>query len=124
MNFINYPNYVKKAWLVLYKLGNYSGCHQMPERSFRILDMQFPVCARCTGVFVGEALSIILIKHKIVLDAKLDLLFLFIMFIDWFIQYLKLKESNNFRRFITGFICGFGLIGLYYKLYLLISHMV
>jgi uncharacterized membrane protein len=28
-------------------------CHQRPERSFRGRDAQFPVCARCTGLYVG-----------------------------------------------------------------------
>jgi uncharacterized membrane protein len=28
-------------------------CHQRPERSFHGRDAQFPVCARCTGLYVG-----------------------------------------------------------------------
>ena len=34
-------------------IGNHSGCHQMPERSFFYKGKQFPVCARCTGVIIG-----------------------------------------------------------------------
>lgn len=34
--------------------GQNMGCHQMPERSFFIRGKQFPVCARCTGVFLGN----------------------------------------------------------------------
>lgn len=30
-------------------------CHQASERSFEILDAQLPVCARCTGLYVGAA---------------------------------------------------------------------
>ena len=120
MSFVNHPSYIKKIWLFFYKAGFYSGCHQIPERSFRVLDMQFPICARCTGVFVGEVLSILLIRSKIILNIKLGLIFLFIMFFDWFIQYVKLKKSNNYRRFITGFLCGIGLMQIYYQIYLLI----
>ena len=28
-------------------------CHQLPERSFFLADRQFPVCARCTGLYVS-----------------------------------------------------------------------
>jgi uncharacterized membrane protein len=30
-------------------------CHQRPERSFHLWAAQLPVCARCTGVYVGAA---------------------------------------------------------------------
>jgi uncharacterized membrane protein len=28
-------------------------CHQQPERSFHVAGTQFPVCARCMGLYVG-----------------------------------------------------------------------
>jgi uncharacterized membrane protein len=28
-------------------------CHQIPERSFHLLGVQLPVCARCTGLYLG-----------------------------------------------------------------------
>lgn len=28
-------------------------CHQRPERSFRVKNRQFHICARCTGIFTG-----------------------------------------------------------------------
>ncbi|MGN0178214.1 MAG: DUF2085 domain-containing protein [Monoglobaceae bacterium] len=34
------------------------------------------------------------------------------MFIDWYIQYLKINESTNIRRLITGTLGGFGLMSL------------
>lgn len=32
-------------------------CHQIPERSFHISGIQLPVCARCTGLYLGAALG-------------------------------------------------------------------
>ena len=35
------------------------------------------------------------------------------MFLDWYLQRMKIKESTNIRRLITGMICGFALGQLY-----------
>jgi uncharacterized membrane protein len=34
-------------------------CHQRPERSFFLDGHQFPVCARCTGLYLSGAAGII-----------------------------------------------------------------
>lgn len=38
---------------------------------------------------------------------------LMIMGFDWFIQAAHLKESTNFRRAVTGFLGGLGLVCIY-----------
>jgi len=39
---------------VVYRAGSIL-CHQRPERSFHLFSVQMPVCARCTGIYVGGA---------------------------------------------------------------------
>ena len=37
-------------------------CHQLAERSYRLWDMQMPVCARCAGIYVGAAVAAIVAR--------------------------------------------------------------
>lgn len=34
-------------------------CHQLPERSFHVAGFQLPVCARCTGAYLGAAAGLV-----------------------------------------------------------------
>lgn len=99
-------NMGKKLYTVGLKLAHCLGCHQRPDRSFFIHGKQFPLCARCTGVFVGECIGIILFRF---IQPPIILLLSFIgmMFFDWFIQYIGILESKNSRRMITGTLCGY-----------------
>ena len=94
-------------WLRLMRFGKYLGCHQMPERSFFFRGYQFPVCARCTGVLIAVIIVIpLFFVYKI--NIIIAILLSGVMFLDWFIQYLGIYPSTNFRRLITGFLGGFG----------------
>ncbi|HIU01973.1 MAG TPA: DUF2085 domain-containing protein [Candidatus Onthocola gallistercoris] len=93
-------------------IGEGSGCHRIPERSFFFHGHQFPVCARCTGVAVGQILAIILNLFRKI-SFSISLLFLGIMGIDWGIQEIGIKESTNKRRFVTGILGGFGCFNIY-----------
>lgn len=89
-------------------------CHQEPEKSFKIKNYRFPICARCTGIITSFLIALIFIKLSIKINMILSIVFLGIMFLDWLIQFLKIKESTNTRRFITGLIGGFGMSFFYY----------
>lgn len=103
-----------KIWINLMEFGNKIGCHQIPERSLFYKGYQFPVCARCTGVIIGEIISVLLLLIGIKINILIPLIMLLLMGLDWFIQYLKLLYSNNLRRLLTGIGGGIGLIHIYY----------
>ena len=95
--------------------GQLSGCHQMPERSFFCKGKQFPVCARCTGVFIGSLAGIVIYFIQ-PLPLWTCFLCCAVMFADWLIQRVGVRESTNVRRLITGIICGVGIWNIYLKL--------
>ena len=105
-----------KQWIRLMELGEMLGCHQMPERSFFIKGFQFPVCARCTGVILSAIIATIIFFKKR-LPIGLCLSMSSVMLLDWGMQYLKIKESTNSRRLITGMIGGFGYSTLHLYFY-------
>lgn len=105
------------------KFGGRLGCHQIPERSFFFRGYQFPICARCTGVYIGQTLAIILVFF-VKIQWWISLLFLVPMGIDWGLQFLKILKSDNVRRVFTGFLGGFGLTYIYYYILRAIINLV
>lgn len=106
----------------LYRALMYIGrslCHQRPDRSFFIRGRQFPVCARCTGVYIGE-LAALLSYRFIKPPAALCIVFCAAMLADWLIQFFKIRESTNFRRLITGLLCGYGVGNLAIRLLVIV----
>ena len=98
-------------WLWFWNLGKKLGCHQLPERSFFWNGYQFPVCARCTGVYLGELIA--LFGHFLIGSCwRIDLLFCLIMLLDWTIQFLHIRASTNPRRLVSGLLCGYGMMDL------------
>lgn len=100
--------YTRLLWVRSMKAGAATGCHQLPERSFFFRQYQFPVCARCCGVLVGESLAIITAAKKVTIRPEISLLAAETMFLDWFMQNTGKLESTNARRFVSGILGGFG----------------
>ena len=106
----------RKIWAWFMRLGNRCRCHQREDRSFKIGEFQFPICSRCTGILLGQIISIIFIFTKINIPIYLDFIFLGIMFLDWYIQFKKIRESTNLRRLLTGTLAGIAQINIIYNI--------
>jgi len=93
---------------MLYRFFARLGCHQLPERSFFIKGKQMPLCARCTGVFMGYAAALLLLILGLRPPLWAAALAVLSMAIDWSLQRFWGVMSTNIRRLITGFIGGAG----------------
>ena len=87
-------------------------CHQLPERSFFISGHKLAVCSRCTGIYFGATLTLLVypllkslrISHtpprKWLIAAAIPL------GIDFLLTFLDIWENTHTTRFVTGFILG------------------
>lgn len=107
----NFRRNSDESWIKMMELGHKLGCHQLAHRSFFYKEYQFPVCARCTGVIISSIIAMIMFFFYPI-NFLIAILLSFIMFIDWFIQYIEIKESTNTRRFATGILGGYGFMTL------------
>jgi uncharacterized membrane protein len=114
-----------KIWISLMRMGSKTGCHQMNDRSFSFKGYQFPICARCTGLLLGQITGVLLSLLFVKCDIKL--LFCFAVFstlmlgVDGVGQLKKLWLSTNSRRLITGILCGLFVTIFIIKLIIIIS---
>jgi uncharacterized membrane protein len=103
-----------KIWIALMHLGVKAGCHQRHDRSFFFRGYQFPVCARCTGLFIGYLLGFIfcwfLLPIKLLPLGICTFVSVTALGIDGVLQLKNICISNNPRRIITGLFCGFFLV--------------
>ena len=88
-------------------------CHRIPERTFNIHGIYFPVCARCTGFYLG-AFSYFIYAYFFYIDYTIYLVALGILmmiptFLDGFTQLWGSRMSNNTLRLLTGLLGGVGL---------------
>lgn len=105
------------------KIGGYT-CHQMHERSFSYRGYQLPVCARCTGILVGQIIGFIGIVLGFRINFLWSLVLIIPMAIDGLIQLMKIMKSNNIRRFVTGSMAGIGYANFLFNIVMIIKHLV
>ena len=90
-------------------------CHRRPDRSFFVRGRQFPVCARCTGIYVALPTGIAAVMAWDILQGLSFLASLYLcallpvpMAVDGGTQLLFSRESTNRLRIVTGFLGGLG----------------
>ena len=93
------------GWWEKLRLLGYAVCHQMEARSFFYHHMQSPLCARCTGMYLGGLLAIVFQAfqgRKGRFPPGWVMMILGLLFI-WF----GVDGLNSFMRFIPGFTYGY-----------------
>ena len=110
-------------------LGHWTGdmfrnlCHQDPNRSFFINNLQMAVNSRCFGVFAGLFSGWALIPLYLKVKSKKNpflwylLLALIIQIIDYTGNLFGLWANNNESRFILGYLLGFTASSSVYDLF-------
>lgn len=88
-------------------------CHQIPSRSFHILEHQFSVCSRCTGVYFGLLVGLLsypLFRSMEEIEPFPRIWLLLSMIpigIDWSLTFFEYWENTHLSRVVTGLILGF-----------------
>lgn len=87
-------------------------CHQIPERSFFIAGHKLAVCARCTGLYVGFAITALLypLFRQLRLTTTPEPRWLFLaavpMAIDFSLTLFGIWENTHLSRLLTGLLLG------------------
>ncbi len=104
----------------------YAICHRIPERSFFLDGRQLPLCARCTGTFLGAIVGLVTMlllgRRRASRLPPVPVLFILVLFIgvwafDGLNSYMTffpgaphLYEPRNWLRLTTGMLNGLALI--------------
>lgn len=112
-----------KIWETLMGFGAKMGCHQRADRSFFCGNYQFPLCARCTGIFLTSIWGYVLYFTKRP-KMLIGILLVVPMMADGIVQLLRIKESSNLRRLLTGMLGGPGLIFIRLNFYQKVAKIV
>lgn len=87
-------------------------CHQIPARSFYFAEHPLAVCSRCTGIYAGFLLGVIVypIVRSLRSTETPERKWLFIaalpLAIDFFLEFLGIWQNTHSSRFFTGALLG------------------
>lgn len=111
----------------------YGICHQLPERSFFLNGRQLPLCARCTGTFLGTIVGmltmLLLGRRRASRLPSISVLAILVFFVgfwafDGLNSYLtffpsapNLYEPRNWLRLTTGMLNGLALVTIVYPIF-------
>jgi uncharacterized membrane protein len=122
-------------WTMLGKthLVGYAICHQIPERSFHIAGHQLPLCARCSGTFLGALVGFTVMTVRgrrragslpSAFITVILVCFIGLMGIDGINSYLTLfpdmphlYQPQNWLRLTTGILNGLALSAIVYPVF-------
>ena len=122
------PGLWEKARIIGYAL-----CHQLPDRSFFIHEHQTPLCARCTGMYLGFSIGLIFLiirrrthAARMPTTAIIAVLigFMTIMGIDGINSTIsiipdapQLYHTTNVHRIVTGTLFGIAMCMLFFPVF-------
>lgn len=87
-------------------------CHQIPERSFHLAGHKFAVCSRCTGLYSGFALAVLIypIVRSLRQTETPSIVWLFLaaapLVVDFSLGYFSIWQNTHASRFATGALLG------------------
>ena len=87
-------------------------CHQLPERSYFVDGHQLAVCSRCTGIYAGFALTLLLyplirsLKNPVMPRPSWLLLAALPLAIDVGVNFSGFWQNTHTSRLLTGAILG------------------
>lgn len=91
-------------------------CHQQNDLLMHIDGYSLPFCYRCGFIYIGifTAFLVLIVYQKNMPSWSVGLLFVSILFGEWFISNIGLYHSTVLSRSISGFIGGVGAVFLLY----------
>jgi len=87
-------------------------CHQLPERSYFIEGHKLAVCSRCTGIYGGFTLTLLLfpligsLKNTVTPPRSWLLLAAVPLLIDVAVNFFGFWHNTHTSRLLTGFLLG------------------
>jgi uncharacterized membrane protein len=99
------------AWTTVVYLAASRVCHQRPDRSFQTAGVQWPVCARCSGLYLGAAAAAaFLLSRRRLLSSRTSRMILLVAAvptaITWAVEWVGGVNVSNTTRAVVAFPLG------------------
>jgi uncharacterized membrane protein len=81
-------------------------CHRRKDRSIKMSKYTLPLCARCTGLWLGFAVGLLFRFAGLHAPPTFAVALMLPLIIDGLTQLVGYRESNNQLRILTGVLFG------------------